>query len=89
MLGNAPRFLSNLKGFAVYTEDFSLTKKIDLGFREGASFELRMDAINVFNRTEYDNPSTNVLGPVSFGRIFGKSNVGGPRNIQLGARINF
>jgi len=48
-----------------------------------------MDAINVFNRTAFSDPSTNVRNPVSFGRIFGKSNVGGPRNIQLGARINF
>ena len=62
-LGNAPRFLSNLRGFAVYTEDFSLTKKTALHFREGASFEIRMDAINVFNRTEYNGPGTNVLDP--------------------------
>ena len=88
-LGNAPRFLSNLRGFAIYTEDFSLTKKTALGFREGASFEIRMDAINVFNRTRLSNPSADVRDPVSFGRVYGKENVGGPRNIQLGARLNF
>jgi len=92
-LGNSPRYLSNLRGFAIYTEDFSLSKKTALGFREGASFEIRMDVINAFNRTEYkfDNSenNTNVLDTVRFGKIYRKSNVGGPRNIQLGARLNF
>ena len=87
--GNAPRWLPNLRGFAIFNEDFSLVKRTALGFREGATFELRMDAINLFNRTRLSDPATDASDPTSFGRIFGKSNVAGPRNIQVGARINF
>ncbi len=86
-LGNAGRFLPNLRGFAQYSEDFSLLKKTALGFREGANFELRMDVINLFNRVRLADPATDVSDPTSFGKVYGKCC--GPRNIQLGARINF
>jgi hypothetical protein len=87
--GNAPRWLPNLRGFAIFDEDFSLVKRTALGFREGATFEVRMDVINLFNRTRLSDPATGAGDPTSFGRIFGKDNVAGPRNIQVGARINF
>jgi len=48
-----------------------------------------MDAINIFNRTRLQDPATNEADASSFGRIFGKFNSGGPRTIQLGARIYF
>jgi len=90
-LGNAPRYLSNLRGFARYSENLSLIKRTDLGFREGMNFELRIDVINLFNRIGICDPgsynSGNVNDPVSFGRIYGKC--GGPRNIQFGARLTF
>jgi hypothetical protein len=84
-LGNAPRRLPNLGGFAYYSEDFALARRIVLG--ERAALELRMDVINLFNRVRLDNPRTNVSDSFTFGRVFGKSGV--PRNIQLGVRVNF
>jgi hypothetical protein len=86
-MGNASRYLPDLRGFAIWSEDFSLIKQFALGFREGTSFELRMDALNVFNRVRMGDPSTNVNDPQNFGKIFGKA--GGPRNIQIGLRLNF
>src|SRR5262245_11631835 len=86
-LGNAPRYLPDLRGFAIWSEDFSMIKQFALGFREGTSVELRMDALNVFNRVRMGDPSTNVNDPQNFGKIFGKN--GGPRNIQIGLRLNF
>jgi hypothetical protein len=85
--GNAPRFLPDLRGFAIWSEDFSMIKQFALGFREGTSVEIRMDAINLFNRVRLADPSTNANDPANFGKIFSKA--GGPRNIQLGLRINF
>jgi hypothetical protein len=69
-LGNAPRLLPNLRGFAFLSEDFALIKRSPLGFREGAQFELRIDAINFFNRVRLDSPYTNVSDPGLFGRVF-------------------
>jgi len=86
-LGNAPRYLPNLRGFATYGEDFALTKRIPLGFREGASLEIRIDAINVLNRIGLQNPNTSLFDQQYFGRIFGKA--GNPRNTQIGVRLNF
>lgn len=85
-LGNAPRFMPNLRGFAIWSEDFSLIKRTDLGFREGANFELRVDIVNLFNRVRLGNPNTDI-NSANFGRIFGKA--GGPRQIQMGVRFTF
>ena len=58
VLGNAPRYLSNLRNFARFGEDLSLIKRTDLGFREGMNFELRIDVVNLFNRIGICNPRT-------------------------------
>lgn len=86
-LGNAPRYLPDLRGFAQWSENLSLIKKTDLAFREGALFELRIDVINPLNRTGIQDPSTDASDPSSFGRIYGK--YGGRRAIQGGVRISF
>jgi hypothetical protein len=85
--GNSPRFLSNLRGFAIYGEDLSLVKRTYLPFREGMNFELRLDISNLFNRIRICDPSTDINDPVSFGKVFGKC--GNPRLIQWGARFTF
>jgi len=85
-MGTAPRFLPNVRGFSRYGEDFSFIKKTDLGFREGAFFEIRIDAINIFNRIGLGAPITDV-GNANFGKVFNKA--GGPRTMQIGARISF
>ena len=85
--GNASRFLPDLRGFAIWSEDFAIVKRTDLGIREGTSFEIRADMINVFNRVRLGNPRTDRNNPNDFGKIFEKA--GGPRNIQIGLRLNF
>ena len=86
-LGNAPRFLPNVRGPALYSEDFSIIKRTPLKFREGANFEFRADISNLFNRAGRGNPATDISDPSTFGRIFGARF--GPRSFQLAARINF
>jgi len=86
-LGDAPRWLPTTRQFALLQEDLSLIKRTDLGFREGATFEIRFDFINLFNRNRLDAPiTTNVTSP-SFGKIRFKTGI--PRNIQAGLRINW
>ena len=72
-----------MRGFSRFGEDLSLIKRTDLGFREGMNFELRIDALNLFNRIGICDPETNVNDPATFGRVFEKC--GGARQIQLGA----
>jgi len=85
-LGNAPRFLPNVRTFARYGEDFSLIKKTDLPFREGMTFEIRIDALNIFNRIGIGGPITDV-NDANFGKVFNKA--GSPRTMQIGGRLTF
>ena len=88
-LGNAPRYLPNLRGFAYFGEDLALLKRTHLGWREATNLELRVDVSNLFNRAtpEVPDPSVWPVGDPLFGRVFGKG--GTPRNIQVGLRLNF
>jgi hypothetical protein len=86
--GTAPRHLPNVRGPALYTEDMSIVKRTPLGgWRESASIEFRADTINYFNRAGMGNPNTDVNSS-NFGKIFSKGRYG-PRQFQLGLRINF
>jgi hypothetical protein len=85
-LGNGPRWLPRTRGFALLQEDVSLIKRTNLGFREGANFELRFDILNLFNRNRLGDPVNNIVNS-DFGKIFGKA--GNPRTIQVGARISW
>jgi hypothetical protein len=64
-----------------------LIKRTDLGFREGANFEIRFDMLNFFNRTRWSGPNTN-LDSANFGTVRSKGGLGA-RTIQAGLRINF
>ncbi|HZT59023.1 MAG TPA: TonB-dependent receptor, partial [Pyrinomonadaceae bacterium] len=80
--GNAPR--GGIDAFPVYRVDFSLFKNFRLG--ESTSLQLRGEAFNVFNHTNFNGfASTNVTSTL-FGQI---SAVRDPRTIQLGIKLYF
>lgn len=66
--------------------DLSLAKSFPLGGTR--AFELRWEVFNVFNTVNFALPN-NVIGSAStdFGKI--TDTVGGPRVMQLGARVRF
>jgi hypothetical protein len=82
--GNLGRNL--LRGFWQRRVDLSLAKSFPLGGTRNV--ELRWDVFNVFNTVNYALPN-NVIGSAStdFGKI--TDSVGGPRVMQLGARVRF
>ena len=63
--------------------DAALSKAIEI--REGTTFTIRMDAINVLNTPIWGNPNMNIRSS-SFGRITSAS---GARTFTLNARIDF
>jgi hypothetical protein len=75
-----------LRGFWQRRVDLSLAKSFPLGGVRNV--ELRWDVFNVFNTVNYALPN-NVIGSAStdFGKI--TDSVGGPRVMQLGARVRF
>ena len=89
--GNVPSALGTVLGPKRASENASLQK--NFGFGEGRSFQLRADAVNVFNRAGRGNPVTDFNDP-----NFGKITVSGAdsngdqysaRVVQLSGRITF
>jgi hypothetical protein len=84
--GTAPRVLPQTRAPWNAYEDFSLIKRTTLGFREGATIEIRFDFINLLNRTNFPQPNNWVISP-RFGKFYNKS--GPPRTFQVGLRVNW
>lgn len=87
-VGNQPRNAFRGPGFK--NADLSLVKnfRVPVGARETV-LQVRIEAFNAFNWVNLNNPvsSTN---SASFGRVTGvRGGTGGPRVVQLGARVTF
>jgi hypothetical protein len=82
--GNTPRGYFTGPGF--WNADASLSK--DTKITEGSSLQLHIDFFNVFNHTNFANPSGNVASS-RFGRITSVRSFTDSRLIQLGARFSF
>jgi hypothetical protein len=82
VLGNATRFDPLVRGFPGLNENISLGKT----FRMTERFQLdfRAEAFNLFNRTVYSSPNTN-LNSSAFGLVSGQSN--SPRDMQLALKL--
>jgi len=82
-LGTAPRRLPNVRGPAHQSEDFGILK--DTKLTERFVLKFRADFFNVFNRTGWGDPGTDLA--YDFGKVFGVAH--GPRNIQMSLRLDF
>ena len=80
--GNGP--VGGVIGPAYYDWDMSLRKYFRLP-RESMNLMFQVDAFNVFNRANWGNPGTSVTSG-GFGQI---NSANPPRQLQLGARLNF
>jgi len=74
---------STVRGPGSLNLDMNLIKRFRI--HETKEFELRVDAINVLNRPNFGNPTTNI-NSTNFGRI---TTAGGARSFVLNTRISF
>ena len=81
--GNAPR--NAARGPAIFTLDLGLHKSVGLPFAT-SRVELRVEAFNVLNRTNFSPPNGN-RSSTAFGTITSLSTP--PRQIQLGVKVDF
>ncbi|MCI0723788.1 MAG: hypothetical protein L0338_33245, partial [Acidobacteria bacterium] len=88
---NAGRFgnsgLGILEGPGAINLDFGLYKNFALG--EGARLQFSATTTNAFNRPNFRIPAANISAPATVGRISTMLDVGGPRVLVLGGRIEF
>jgi hypothetical protein len=85
--GNAPRYISQLRGDGIHQADVSLEKAHDFGGEKG-KLEFHVDCFNCTNTERFGLPDTGYQDS-TFGVI--SSTAGGalPRNMQLGVRYQF
>ncbi len=83
-LGTTPR--GYLDGPGYWNSDFSIQK--DTRITEGKTFEMRLEAYNVFNHTNFANPSGSVSSG-NFGRILAIRSFTNSRQVQLAAKFIF
>ncbi|HYP53509.1 MAG TPA: hypothetical protein VEQ42_08210, partial [Pyrinomonadaceae bacterium] len=81
--GNAPRAVARL--FGRNQTNFTLTKNIYFNSEEGVRLQLRAEAFNVFNNTQFTGVGT-TFGATTFGRPLGTRL---PREFQFGAKLYF
>jgi hypothetical protein len=82
-LGTMAYYQSSIRGPGQLSFNLSATKSVKI--TEGKTFTLRADAVNVLNKPQWGNPSTNING-TTFGRI---TTATGNRTVTLNARIDF
>lgn len=81
--GTAPRNVIRVPGRA--NLDFTLAKTTPI-YKDRATLELRVDAFNIFNHTQFSNFDTNAADTGTFGQA---TQAYDPRILQLAAHIRF
>jgi hypothetical protein len=82
--GTVGPYLPSTRSFPSYNENVALIKKTSI--TENMNIEFRVDTFNLFNRTEWGAPDSN-LNDTTYGVINSQVNL--PRIIQLGMKFNF
>ena len=82
VLGNATRFNPLVRGFPNLNENVSVGKAFP--FTERFRLDFRAEAFNLFNRTVFSNPTTN-LNSSAFGQVSGQAN--SPRDLQMALKL--
>jgi hypothetical protein len=86
-LGDAPRATGLVRSPKSFNSNLSMEKEFSLArIHEGMKFELRLEAQNALNHPVFGTPNTSVDDP-NFGVVSYTSN--GPRQVQLGGKVNF
>jgi Carboxypeptidase regulatory-like domain/TonB dependent receptor len=84
ILGNAPRYFSNLRGDGIRNLDTSLTKEFTI--REGKILQVRAEMFNAFNHQRFAFPDLG-SGDGALGQVTSTTN--NFRRMQFGARFQF
>ena len=84
-IGNAPRWFPNIRFGPTRHADVAILK--NFRFLERFKAQLRGEFFNITNTPQFGRANTDISSG-DFGRVSGTTNVG-PRNVQLGLRIQY
>jgi hypothetical protein len=90
----APGFLGNVSrnmiyGPGVQNYDMSLDKNFAMPYNEHHQLQIRFDAFNALNHTDFANPGVRFIDQGGFGQITSTNSSTAPRQLQLAARYTF
>jgi hypothetical protein len=86
-IGNAPRTIGSCRAPGIANTNLSLFKSFSFPrLREGASMQVRLEAFNALNHTQFGSPNTTIDGG-SFGQISSVAVL--PREVQLALKLAF
>ena len=83
--GNAPRVDTAIRRHGVNNYDFSLLKATQI--RESVALSFTAEFFNIFNRVQFQAPSTAAYDGGGYGRVTAQAN--NPRQIQFGLRLTY
>ena len=83
--GNAPRVDGGIRRHGVNNYDFSLLKATQI--RDSVTLSFTTEFFNIFNRVQFQAPSTAAYDGGNYGRVTAQAN--NPRQIQFGLRLAF
>ncbi|MCX6629628.1 MAG: carboxypeptidase regulatory-like domain-containing protein [Candidatus Solibacter sp.] len=84
-LGNMTRNNPKMRNFPLYSENVSLAKTFAIA--EQRQLDLRFEAFNVLNRTQFGSPNTNLGDTSNFGLVNSQANT--PRRMQFALKFNW
>jgi hypothetical protein len=86
-LGNMTRNNPKMRNFPIYNENVSLAKSFTVSTERRISADLRFEAFNILNRTQFGTPNTNLNDVANLGLVRAQANT--PRRMQFALKFNW
>ena len=86
-VGNMTKNNPKMRNFPLFNEDVSLAKSFTASVEKRRTVDLRFEAFNVLNRTQFGTPNTNMSDTANFGLVRSQANVA--RRMQFALKFNF
>lgn len=84
-IGNMTRYNPKARNFPILNENVSLAKQFFLTKERRTSAELRFEAFNLLNRTQFGTPNTNLNDVANLGLVRSQANT--PRRMQFALKF--
>ncbi|MGC4051917.1 MAG: TonB-dependent receptor [Paludibaculum sp.] len=86
-VGNMTKNNPKERNFPLYNENISLAKSFTVSVERRVTADLRFEAFNLLNRTQFGTPNTNLGDTANFGLVRAQANT--PRRMQFALKFNW
>ncbi|MGH9722808.1 MAG: TonB-dependent receptor [Bryobacteraceae bacterium] len=86
-VGNMTKNNPKMRNFPLYNENISLAKTFVVWREHRTTADLRFEAFNLFNRTQFGTPNTNLNDAANLGLVRTQANT--PRRMQFALKLNW